>query len=104
MRAMSASIASSSTSARRPAAICSGQGSSDGRLEGRGDVRDEHVEDRFVGLEEAGLLVAEDLVEGLLRDARVLDHVGDGRRLVALSPPRPCTIASSRRSRSERTT
>ena len=38
-----------------------------GRFEGGGDVRDEHVEDRLVGLQEAGLLALEHLVEGLLR-------------------------------------
>ena len=45
---------------------------------------DEDVDDRVVGLEEAGLAAGEHLVEGLARDARGLDHVGDRGRLVAL--------------------
>ena len=81
---MSDSAASSSTSARSAAVIRSGQGSPAGGLVGAGDVGDEDVDHRVVGLEEAVLLVVEHFVEGLERDPGDLDHVGDGRRLVAL--------------------
>ena len=53
-------------------------------LEGGRDVGDEDVDDRVVGLEEAGLLAGEHPVEGLAADRRGLDHVGDVGRLIPL--------------------
>jgi hypothetical protein len=52
-------------------------------------VRDQHVEDRFVGLQEAGLLVLEHFVEDVFGDTGELDHVGDGCRLVAFCRRHP---------------
>ena len=100
---MSDSAASSSTSARRPAAIRSGQGSPDGRLEGGRDMGDENVDDGVVGLEEAGLLVVEDLVEG--RAGRRRRPRPRRRRWPprSLSPRRPApSPPAAARARSER--
>ena len=60
-----------------------GPGLAAGSLVGAGDVGDEDVDHRVVGLEEAVLLAVEHFVEGLERDTGDLDHVGDRRRLVA---------------------
>ena len=53
-----------------------------GRGVGPGDVGDDDVVDGAEGLEEAGLLVVEELVEGGAGDSGDLDHLGDGGRRV----------------------
>ena len=47
-------------------------------------VDEDDVDDGIVGLEEAVLLAREELVEGLAGEPGGLDHVADGRLLVAL--------------------
>ena len=76
--------ASRSTRARRRGGDPVRPGLADGALEGGRDMGDEDVDDRVVGLEEAGLAAGEHLVEGLAADRRGLDHVGDRGLLVAL--------------------
>ena len=80
---MPASIESSPTRAPSAAGDPLRPRAAGGGLEGTAHVGEEDVEDRLVGLEEAALLVAEHLLEGLLGDARHLDHVPDRRRFVA---------------------